>query len=72
MQDWLFAVTPAVPADRDYQSLSNCAAYLESLQNSEGFKNPEGLKGGVSGVCKAGVNSTILQRYEYQSIEPMQ
>jgi glycine cleavage system H lipoate-binding protein len=43
---WLFALTPAGPAERAYLSLLNCAAYLQSLQNSEGFKNPEGLKGG--------------------------
>lgn len=59
---WLFAVTPAGPADRAYQSLSNCAAYLESLQNSEGFKNPEGLKGGVSGVCKAVYSGIRMQK----------
>ncbi|MBU1180805.1 MAG: GcvH-related protein [Pseudomonadota bacterium] len=59
---WLFAVTPAVPAARAYQDLSNCAAYLESLQSSEGFKNPEGLKGGVSGVCKAVYSGIRMQK----------
>lgn len=59
---WLFAVTPVGPADRAYQSFSNCAAYLESLQNSEGFKNPEGLKGGVSGVCKAVYSGIRMQK----------
>jgi len=59
---WLFAVTPAGPADRAHQSHSNCAAYLESLQNSEGFKNPEGLKGGVSGVCKAVYSGIRMQK----------
>jgi glycine cleavage system H protein len=29
------------------------AAYLEGLKSTEGFKNPEGIKGGVSGICKA-------------------
>jgi glycine cleavage system H lipoate-binding protein len=59
---WLFAVTPAGPAERAYLSLSNCAAYLQSLQNSEGFKNPEGLKGGVSGVCKAVYSGIRMQK----------
>jgi len=59
---WLFAVTPAGAAARAYQDLSDCAAYLESLQNSEGFKNPEGLKGGVSGVCKAVYSGIRMQK----------
>jgi glycine cleavage system H protein len=59
---WLFAVTPAGAAARAYQDLSDCAAYLESLQNSEGLKNPEGLKGGVSGVCKAVYSGIRMQK----------
>jgi len=59
---WLFAVTPAGDAQRAYQDLSDCAAYLESLQGSEGFKNPEGLKGGVSGVCKAVYSGIRMQK----------
>lgn len=59
---WLFAVTPAGPAARAYQELSDCAAYLQSLQSSEGFKNPEGLKGGVSGVCKAVYSGIRMQK----------
>jgi len=59
---WLFAVTPAGAADLAYQGLSDCAAYLESLQGSEGFKNPEGLKGGVSGVCKAVYSGIRMQK----------
>jgi hypothetical protein len=27
--------------------------YEEALKNLEGFKNPEGLQGGVSGICIA-------------------
>jgi glycine cleavage system H lipoate-binding protein len=59
---WLFAVTPAGPANKVYQSLSNSAVYLESLQSSEGFKNPQGLKGGVSGVCKAVYSGIRMQK----------
>lgn len=61
---WLFAVNPTGPADRVYQDLPNCAAYLESLQGSEGFKNPEGLKGGVSGVCKAVYSGIRMQKIQ--------
>ena len=59
---WLFAVTPAIPAAKAYQDLSDCAVYLESLKNSEGLKNPEGLKGGVSGVCKAVYSGIRMQK----------
>jgi len=60
---WLFAVTPAGAADRAYShGVSDCAAYLESLQGSEGFKNPEGLKGEVSGVCKAVYSGIRMQK----------
>jgi glycine cleavage system H lipoate-binding protein len=61
---WLFAVTPEGAAARAYQELSDCAAYLESLQSSEGFKNPEGLKGGVSGVCKAVYSGIRMQKIQ--------
>ena len=59
---WLFAVTTAGPAAQAYQDLSDCAAYLQSLRSSEGFKNPEGLKGGVSGVCKAVYSGIRMQK----------
>jgi hypothetical protein len=59
---WLFSVTPADAASQAYQALSDCAANLESLQGSEGFKNPEGLKGGVSGVCKAVYSGIRMQK----------
>jgi|APLow6443716910_1056828.scaffolds.fasta_scaffold510878_1 glycine cleavage system H lipoate-binding protein len=59
---WLFSVTPALAASQAYQDLADCAAYLESLQGSEGFKNPEGLKGGVSGVCKAVYSGIRMQK----------
>jgi len=61
---WLFAVTPAGASNREYISLPDCATYLESLQNSEGFKNPEGLKGGVSGVCKAVYSGIRMQKIQ--------
>jgi len=59
---WLFAVTPTNSAARAYQGLLDCAVYLESLRSSEGFKNPEGLKGGVSGVCKAVYSGIRMQK----------
>ena len=50
---WLFGIRPPEGTDEGYQALASAEEYLESLRGSEGFKNPEGLKGGVSGMCKA-------------------
>lgn len=52
-QGWLFSIKAEGGADPLNQSLAPLGTYLESLRHSEGFKNPEGLKGGVSGICKA-------------------
>lgn len=52
-QGWLFLIQPGGGLDLAYQSLSSPEDYLEKLRHSDGFKNPEGIKGGVSGICKA-------------------
>jgi len=39
--------------EKAIQAFGDVQQYLNSLQRTEGFKNPEGLKGGVSGICKA-------------------
>ena len=52
-QGWLFLIQPHDGRDQAYQSLSPPEDYYEKLRHSEGFKNPEGVKGGVSGICKA-------------------
>jgi glycine cleavage system H protein len=50
---WLFRITPQMAVDEVLKGLSSAEDYLQVLRHSEGFKNPEGLKGGVSGICKA-------------------
>jgi glycine cleavage system H lipoate-binding protein len=50
---WLFCIAPEEEPDRAWTSLSSAEEYLKKLRYSEGFKNPEGVKGGVSGMCKA-------------------
>ena len=52
-QGWLFRIRTEGEVGHAYQSLASAQEYLEKLRGSEGFKNPEGLKGGVSGICKA-------------------
>jgi glycine cleavage system H protein len=50
---WLFRIAPREEPRLLLGLFSDPVAYMESLRGSEGFKNPEGLKGGVSGICKA-------------------
>jgi hypothetical protein len=50
---WLFKIKPDEDLEMAYQSLDTAQSYAESLKATEGAKNPEGLKGGVSGICKA-------------------
>ena len=52
-EGWLFLIQPDGGLDRTYQTLSSTQDYLDKLRLSEGFKNPDGIKGGVSGICKA-------------------
>jgi len=50
---WLFRITPERAVDEVLKGLSSAEDYLAILKHSEGLKNPEGLKGGVSRICKA-------------------
>ena len=50
---WLFRITMEADKQEAWQVLADAQAYIESLKGTEGFKNPEGLQGGVSGICKA-------------------
>jgi glycine cleavage system H lipoate-binding protein len=52
-QGWLFMIHPQGNIEEAYMSMTSPENYLKSLQTTEGLKNPEGLKGGVSGICKA-------------------
>jgi glycine cleavage system H protein len=50
---WLFRIQPDGGGNEAWQTLADALAYTKSLRGTEGFKNPDGLKGGVSGICKA-------------------
>ncbi len=50
---WLFKLQLAAGKVAAWQSLATPHEYIQRLKNTEGFKNPEGLQGGVSGICKA-------------------
>ncbi len=42
-----------VPSEKGLHALADAVQYADSLKNSEGSRNPRGLKGGVSPTCKA-------------------
>lgn len=52
-QGWLFEIRPGSGEEESLRALASPDEYVTSLQKSEGGKNPDGLKGGVSGMCKA-------------------
>ena len=60
---WLFRIRPETDINAALQSLADAQAYIESLKGTEGFKNPEGLKGGVSGICKAVYSGISQQKF---------
>jgi len=52
-EGWLFKIKPESDAASILELAVDHSGYLDSLKGSEGFKNPEGVVGGVSGICKA-------------------
>jgi glycine cleavage system H protein len=60
---WLFRIKPEADTDNAWHTLADAHAYIESLKGTEGFKNPEGLKGGVSGICKAVYSGIREQKF---------
>ena len=50
---WLFKLQFDTGAMDAWQTLALPQEYIQRLKGTEGFKNPEGLQGGVSGICKA-------------------
>ncbi|MGW8303149.1 MAG: GcvH-related protein [Desulfobacterales bacterium] len=60
---WLFRIKPETDKEEALQTLDDVQAYIESLKGTEGFKNPEGLKGGVSGICKAVYSGIREQKF---------
>ena len=59
---WLFKIEPS-SAERFFLTLADAQDYLESLRGSEGLKNPEGKKGGISPMCKAVYHSIREQKF---------
>ncbi len=50
---WLFRIKTDAGKAETGLNFADAQEYKECLKGSDGFKNPEGLKGGVSGICKA-------------------
>ena len=60
---WIFAISPNGNPRSTMSHLSDVSAYLKSLEQTEGFKNPEGVIGGVSGICKAVYSGIREQKF---------
>lgn len=60
-EGWMFKIKPEEPIDSGLKNFSSAEDYIQSLKGTEGFKNPDGLKGGISEICKA-VYSGIRQQ----------
>ena len=52
-EGWLFRIKPDADSEGPGKTAMDAKGYTESLKGTDGFKNPESLKGGVSGICKA-------------------
>ncbi|MGD2014075.1 MAG: hypothetical protein PVH37_10280 [Desulfobacterales bacterium] len=50
---WLFRIKPDADSAEFGKTAKDAKGYSEDLKGTDGFKNPEGIKGGVSGICKA-------------------
>ncbi|GAB4255550.1 MAG: hypothetical protein Kow0092_00710 [Deferrisomatales bacterium] len=50
---WLFRIRPAGDPEAAYRRFQDASAYVRSLEGTEGRKNPEGVKGRNTGMCKA-------------------
>ena len=61
---WLFKITPDADLNQSGQPAMEANEYADCLKGTEGFKNPEGLKGGVSGICKAVYSGIRDQKIE--------
>lgn len=60
---WIFTITPEGDPQTALKHMVGWAGYLESLKQTEGFKNPDGLIGGVSGICKAVYSGIREQKF---------
>ena len=60
---WLFSIKPHAAIGEVGRDFADAGNYEEALKGSEGFKNPEGLQGGVSGICKAVYSGIREQKF---------
>ena len=60
---WLFRIKSDIGLAETGPTAMDAQEYTESLKGTDGFKNPEGLKGGVSGICKAVYSGIREQKF---------
>jgi glycine cleavage system H protein len=52
-EGWVFKIKPDEPDDHELKKFLSADDYIQNLKETDGYKNPDGLIGGVSGICKA-------------------
>lgn len=62
-EGWIFKIKPEGNPESAVSGLAEWPGYMESLRETEGFKNPEGVVGGVSGMCKAVYGGIRAQKF---------
>ncbi len=60
---WLFRIELDADRQESRRALADAPTYIASLKGTEGFKNPQGLQGGVSGICKAVYSGIREQKF---------
>lgn len=61
---WMFKIKSEQPVEETLGQFLGVDDYIQSLKGTDGHKNPDGLIGGVSGICKAvytGIRSQKIQ-----------
>lgn len=50
---WVFKIKSKQPVEKVLDQLLSADDYIQGLKETDGHKNPDGVIGGVSGICKA-------------------
>lgn len=60
---WMFKIKSKQPLEEAICEFVNADDYIQSLKETDGYKNPDGLIGGVSGICKAVYSGIREQKF---------
>lgn len=60
---WMFKIKSKQPLEEAFCQFVSADDYIQSLKETDGHKNPDGLIGGVSGICKAVYSGIREQKF---------